>query len=139
MPEPTVELRLNGAAFQTLVDNAHVPGYPDRVSPDRATEDDADRDLHRAAARWYVAATRRRVGRGYTLTGPASPADAMELLNYLEGVAGALCAADDAEVRAEGRAIGRGVDFAVEHLRRRGTEVLETQSGPFTSYAIDSE
>jgi hypothetical protein len=132
-----IELRLTGTAVQTLADNAHIPGYPGEVDVTRVADDDPDRNLHRAAAYWYTVNTRVvRMGRGTVRYGQCSTTDATHLLEYLEGVAGALCTSDDPEARREGRAVGRAVDQAVSHLRRRGVPVRELDRGPFTDFVI---
>jgi hypothetical protein len=122
-----VELRLTGTAVLALADNAHIPGWPHNVDACLVRDDDPDADLHRAAARWYRATTRARVGKGLVYTAQVSAADAAAVLGYLDSLAGALCApgVTDASARAEGRAIGRAVTRAAAHLRRRGFTVAE--------------
>jgi hypothetical protein len=133
----TVELRLTGAALLTIADNDHMPGWPGRVSADLVDDDDADRDLNRAAARWYTASTSRRVGaRGTVVTGPATPTEVSTILDYLESVAGALEASSDPDARAEARAVRHALDGAVTHLRRAGVPVVEARQGLFINYVI---
>lgn len=120
-----VQLRLTGTAVQTLADNAHLPGWPRHVDPGLVADGDPDADLHRAAARWYRAATVRRLGRGTVYLGEVPASDAAEILEYLDAVARALLSASGVTARAEGRAVGRCVDQAVAHLRRAGVGVVE--------------
>ncbi len=127
LTDTPVELRLTGTAVQALADNAHLPGWPRNVDPDLVRDADPDADLHRAAARWYQTTRGRRVGKGLVYTGEASATDAAVVLDYLDSLAGALCApgVTDASALAEGRAIGRAVTGAAAHLRRLGFTVAE--------------
>lgn len=120
MTDTLTELRLTGTAVQTLADNAHLPGWPNAVSPDRVSSDtaDSDADLNRAAARWFQGATSRRAGAGRVYIGTAPVAEALDIIDYLQGVADALTApgVDDLGARAEGRAIQRACDAARKHM-----------------------
>jgi len=134
----TVELRLTGTGVQTLADNGHMPGWPGDVHPGNTPAGSPDFTLECAAARWYMTATMRRVGKGRVYTGKSTPRDAEAILEYLESVAGALLSeSGDPDVRREGRAVRRCVDQAVRHLRHAGVPVVERQRGPFTDYEID--
>jgi hypothetical protein len=142
MSEQTVELRLTGTAVTTLADNAHLPGWPGAVDPDKAAGDpttNADYHLDQAAARWYRGSVSRSVGYGRIQVGGASPADARLILEYLESVAGALCASEDAGARAEGRAVGGAVDQAVSHLRRHGVPVRAVERGAHVDYFVGED
>src|SRR3954463_13685978 len=100
-----VVLRLNGTAVRTLADNGHLPGWPHDVNPNLVRSDDADAPLNRAAARWYQTADRHRVGKGTVYLGTAEAGEAEEILEYLDGLAGALFCSPDADVRVEARKI----------------------------------
>lgn len=136
----TVELRLSGTAVRALADNGHIPGWPTAADPARVRDDDPDADLHRALARWFSGTVERRSGgRGRIHRGPASPADAAEILGYLESLAGALLAAEGpehADTRTEGRAIARALASAIAHMRRAGVAVMEERYGFSMQYRI---
>jgi hypothetical protein len=123
-----VELRLSHKTVEMLWDNAHIAGA--RWSQDGPADasdvpsgGDSDMILNRAATRWFRAATRARMGRGWQYRGPARPADVSHILDYIDSVAGALEGAEDAESRAEARAYRDQVARVVGHLRRQGAGV----------------
>lgn len=134
-----VELRLTGTAVTTLADNAHLPGWPGQVDPDRVHDGDEDAALNRAAARWYRGSMSRAVGYGRVQVGGCTPPEARLILEYLESVAGALCASDDPETRREGRLVGRAVDQAISHLRWTGVPVREVTRGAYVDYFVGED
>lgn len=136
MSDLIVELRLTGTAVQTLADNSHLPGWPGQVSPDLVRGDDPDARLNRAAARWYSRSVTRKVGYGRIQVGGCEARDAEAILDYLESVAGALCASEDRDAKRDGRAVGRAVDQAIAHLRRAGVPVVERRRGPYVDHEI---
>jgi hypothetical protein len=120
-----VDLALSGSLVRLLRDNGHIPSQP-------VTDDDPDRDLHRAAAAWHGGAIRRAAGPGSRYFGLVSAADAAEIINYIESVVGALMSgATDADSRIEARGYARALSTAVAYLSRQAGVAVTVRRGPF--------
>lgn len=131
-----VELRLSGLTVQMIADNGHIPGYPKAINPDLVASDDADAALHTAMGRWMLAATRHQIGRGSQYRGDLADTDAAAILDYVESVAGALMAAEDPDVRAEGRNYEKSRQTAIRSLRQQGVPVVGETRGRSIAHRV---
>lgn len=116
-----LELRLSGFAVQMLFDNAHIwRGDDPRAEDVPLSRDDG---LDRAVTHWFRNSTDVKLGRGRQYRGPVTAADAARILDYVDGVAGAVGIDADADGKAEARSYARAVESAISHLRKQGAEV----------------
>lgn len=130
--EPMATLSLSGTLLGVLRDRDHLPDTLDEV-----TDTDPDRDLHRAAARWHAGTRRVQAGIGWRIVGPATGADAAEIINYLHSVAEALATSGDRAVKDEAALLRQGLVSTLRRLRQSGAAVTERQNGPLTDYTVE--
>lgn len=117
----TLELRLSGTTVQMLFDNAHIWRGDDPQAEDVPLS--RDDGLDRAVTRWFRNSTDVKLGKGRQYRGPVTVADAGRILDYIDGVAGAVGIDADADGKAEARSYARAVESAIKYLRRQGAEV----------------
>ena len=132
--QPNVTLTLPRRVVDSLADCGHIPGYPHRVADAVVPDWDPDRDLHRAAASWFLASRPSRYGRR---TAEVTAAQATEIVRYVESVAGSM-SSPGSGAKAEGRALRGALDTVVKLLRAQpGVTVRETRRPYWVDYAVE--